>query len=305
MNKIKYLLLSLLLAVTSCSQPEDNYKLSITAPSGAPAISVADLAYNQYNDYKYNLNQEAQLLQAAFASNSEDFIIAPINLGATMYNKTGSYLLAGIVTWGNLYFASKMENFTIESMNNQDVVFFGNGTINQYVVESILKHNNITPKNIKYVGDTGTTRDQLISNEKAMVLVAEPALSAAKNKIEGITSISVQDLYAEMTNSGSYPQAGCFVRKQTVEEHKSVVDSFIVKLEESCNKTKTNTEEIAGYAEELKLGGMKPVLTKAIPNCNINFVEAIDCKAQIETLFANALNYCGGKLPDASFYYQK
>lgn len=305
MKKLKYLLLSLLFAVTSCSQPEDNYKLSIASPSGAPGIAIAEISYNYYDDYTFYANQDVQLLQTSFLNAYTDIIIAPINLGITMYNKTGSYLLAGVVTWGNLYFASRMENFTIEDMNGKDVIFFGNGTINQYVVESVLNYKNVKPKNIKYVGDTSTTRDQLINGENTIVLVAEPALSVAKSKVSNITSISVQDLYAEMTNSGSYPQAGCFVRKQTIEEHKTVVDNFIVKIEESCKKTQTNTEEIAGYAEHLKLGGTKQALVTAIPNSNINFVKAIDCQTQIETLFGNALNYCGGKLPDASFYYQK
>ena len=304
MKKIKFLLLSLLLTLTSCG-PKDDYKLTIVSPSGAPAIAIADLAYNSSEEYNFELNKDATILQASFIGNQTDVIIAPINLGATMYNKNGNYLLAAMLTWGNLYFASRIENFTLETMNDKDVVFFGQGTINQYVVESVLDYKNIEPKSITYLAATNLTQAQLISNENTIALVAEPALSVAKNKIEGITSISVQDLYAEMTNSGSYPQAGCFVRKQTIEEHKGVVDTFIKKLESSANKTAKKTEEIAGYAEELQFGGTKAVLTNAIPNCNIDFVKAVDSKTQVETLFANALNYCGGKLPDENFYYKK
>ena len=287
------------------SDIKDDYKLTIVSPSGAPAIAIADLAYNYKDQYNFELNKEATILQQSFLGNELDVIIAPINLGATMYNKNGNYQLASMLTWGNLYFASRIENFTLESMNDQDVVFFGQGTINQYVVESILEYNNIEPKSISYLGSTSLTQGQLISDENTIALVAEPALSVAKNKVQGITSISVQELYAEMTNKGSYPQAGCFIRKNTIKEHKEVVDNFIVNLENSANKTTTNTEEISGYAQELQFGGTKAVLTNAIPNCNIDFVKAIDCKTQVETLFANALNYCGGKLPDEGFYYQK
>jgi NitT/TauT family transport system substrate-binding protein len=234
-----------------------------------------------------------------------DIIFAPINLGATMYNKTGNYVLGATVTWGNLYFASRIENFTLQTMNDKDVVFFGEGTINQYVVETVLEYNNITPKSITYLGATNLTQGQLIANESVITLVAEPALSVAKSKVQGITSISVQDLYATMTNSSSYPQAGCFIRKKTIEEHKSVVDKFIKDLESSCNKVNKNTSEIAQYSEELEFGGKKAVLEKAIPNSNIKFVKAVESKQQINTLFENALKYCGGKLPDDNFYYQK
>ena len=304
MKKIKVLILALLFGLTSCGT-KDDYKLSITAPSGAPAIAIADLAYNHADEYTLNLNKDASILQASFIGNQEDIIIAPINLGATMYNKNGNYVLGAMLTWGNLYFASRINDFTLASMNDKDVVFFGQNTINQYVVESVLDHNNIEPKSITYLAATNLTQAQLIADENAIVLVAEPALSVAKNKVQGITSISVQELYSEMTNSGSYPQAGCFIRKQTIEEHKSVVDAFIKDLQTSAKKVNKNTEEVAGNAEELQFGGTKAVLTNAIPNCNINFVKAVDCKDEVNTLFANALNYCGGKLPDDSFYYQK
>ena len=304
MKKLKLLFLSLLMSITSCG-PKDEYKLTIVSPSGAPAISIADLAYNHKDEYNFVLNKTPDILQASFLGNETDIILAPINMGATMYNKTGNYVLGAMVTWGNLYFASRIENFTLETMNDKDVVFFGEGTINQYVVESILNHNDIAPKSITYLGATNLTQGQLIANKDAITLVAEPALSVAKSKVEGITSISVQDLYAEMTNSTSYPQAGCFIRKKTIEEHKSVVNNFLKDLKSSCSKTSKDVSTIAQYSEELQFGGTKAVLEKAIPNSNINYVKADDSKDKIEILFKDALKYCGGKLPDDNFYYKK
>ena len=226
-------------------------------------------------------------------------------MGATMYNKNGNYVLGATVTWGNLYFASRIENFTLSTMNDKDVVFFGEGTINQHIVDSVLSHNNIKPKSTTYLGATNLTQAQLINNEDAIVLVAEPSLSVAQSKIQGINTISVQELYKEMTNSTSYPQAGCFIRKKTIGEHKSVVDNFLKDLKSSANKATKNTTAVAYYAAELQMGGTKEVLEKAIPNCNINFVKAEDSKEQINTLFSNALSYCGGTLPNDGFYYKK
>lgn len=302
LSVLSMLLFIILLA--SCGS-KDDYKLSIIAPSGAPAIGIADIAYNQKEEYDLEINKTADVLQASFLAQDKDVIIAPINLGATMYNKTGNYVLASVLTWGNLYIASRMEDFTIQSLNGKDVTFFGQNTINQYIVEKVLKHNDVTPSNITYLADTKLTQAQLISSAESIVLVAEPVLSVAKSKVENITAISVQDLYNEMTNSGSYPQAGCFIKKSTIEEHKKVVTNFIDDLEESANKVATDTSTIAGYAEELEMGGKKAVLEKAIPNSNISYKTANDSKDQIEALFTDALSYCGGKLPDEEFYYQK
>jgi len=86
--------LSILLLITlliSCGK-KDDYKLSIVAPSGAPAIAIANIAYNQKDDYSLEINKTADVLQASFLAAEKDIIIAPINLGATMYNKNGNYV---------------------------------------------------------------------------------------------------------------------------------------------------------------------------------------------------------------------
>lgn len=299
--------LSILLLITlliSCGK-KDDYKLSIVAPSGAPAIAIANIAYNQKDDYSLEINKTADVLQASFLAAEKDIIIAPINLGATMYNKNGNYVLASVLTWGNLYIASRIEGFNIQTLNEKDVTFFGQNTINQFIVEKVLEHNNVKPSNITYLADTKLTQAQLISNPEAIALVAEPVLSVAKSKVDNITAISVQDLYNEMTNSGSYPQAACFIKKTTIEEHKKVVNNFINDLKESVDMVSSDTSTIAGYAEELEMGGAKAVLEKAIPNSNISYKTAKDSKEQIEALFTDALKYCGGKLPNEEFYYQK
>lgn len=287
---------------------KDNYKLSVISPSGAPGIAIAEMATNNTESYEFSLNKTPDVLKSSFLAAKEDIIIAPVNLGATMYNNTGKYVLASVLTWGNLYIASRIENFTLDMIDEvEEVIFFGKTTINQYIVEKVLAYNDVLPSNITYLESTQLTQAQLIAKDNVVVLIAEPALSVAKTKTSNITAISVQDLYAEMSGGSSYPQAGCFVRKETIENHKGVVDDFINDLEASANKTSTNLEEIAGYAEALEMGGKKPILINAIPNCNIKFKSATNVKTQIEALFndAQALAYCGGKLPDEGFYYKK
>ncbi|MBQ9124813.1 MAG: hypothetical protein IJY14_03890 [Acholeplasmatales bacterium] len=296
--------------LVSCGKEEakDDYKLSVVSPSGAPGIAIADMATNRADRYEFSLNKTPDVLSATFLANEEDVIIAPINMGATMYNKKGQYVLASVLTWGNLYIASRIDNFTLDMIDDgNEVIFFGSGTINQYIVNKVLAYNNVTPENITFLDSTQLTQAQLIAKDNVIVLIAEPALSVAKTKVSDITAISVQDLYAEMSGGSSYPQAGCFIRKETINNHKSVVDDFINDLEASANNTSINVEEVAGYAEALEMGGKKPILINAIPNCNIEFKSASNAKTQIEALFsdAQALTYCGGKLPDEGFYYQK
>ena len=273
--------------------------MTIVGPSGAPSIAVAQLAKEEENNYEFNLGVDPTLLQSYFVNNSVDAIIAPINLGSKMYTNNKNYVLASVLTWGNLFFASSQE-FTLSDLNNNDVVFFGENTINMAVVSYILAQNNITP-NISYLGSTALTQAELL-NSNSIVLIAEPALSVAKTKKE-IYSISVEEEFKKLTNIDGFPQAGLFIRKGTINDHKSVVDEFIKKVEASANKTTTDLELVAQYSEDLALGGKKAVLIKAIPNCSIKFTKASDAKEALNT-FVNipAITSFFGVLEDG-FYY--
>lgn len=310
MKKIYTLIITLILIVlVGCSTntntsinsttSNDDYKISLISPSGAPSVAIAELAVNNKENLNITTGVDATTLQSYFVNKSYDAIIAPINLGTKMYEKNKNYSLAAVLTWGNLYFASQNE-FTLNDLNNKDVVFFGENTINMAVVKYILSTNNITP-NITYLGSTQLTQAELLKDSNTIVLIAEPALSAAKVQ-KTIYSISIQTEFEKITNIKGFLQAGLFIKKDTIKEHKNVVDDFLSLVEKSANLTKTNTSLVAEYAETLELG-KKAILTNAIPNCSINYVNASSCKADLEKFMAisNMTSFFG--VIDNEFYY--
>lgn len=301
----KILSLFLLFFIVICSScSKDEYTLTVIAPSGAPGIALANISHTYADEYSVELNKTSDVLKAAFAEGNADVIVAPVNLGASMYKASGAYQLASVITWGNLYFASQKSDFKLEDLNGADVVLFGEGTINDVIVKYVLKEKNITlGENSVYLASTQLTNQKLISDENAIVLVAEPALSTAQSKKGNITAISVQELYKEVSGSNSYPQAGCFVRMASAEEHQGVMDTFLERLEESCTLCTEKTSEIAGYAVELELGSDQSVLEKAIPNSNIQYVKASNAKADIEKVAALSPAMFGGAAPAEGFYY--
>ncbi len=305
MKKILLCMLFLIICVcfTSCKKEEkDDYRLSIISPNGAPGVALADMAHTDAEEYSFEFNKTPQALQASFVAKDVDVIIAPINLGATLYTKSPNYVLASVITWGNLFFASQKENFTIDDLKGENVTFFGEGTINDVVVQYILKNKNITA-NPAYVADTSLTSQKLVSDANAVVLIAEPSLSAAKMQKQNIQSISVQDLYKEVSGSNSYPQAGCFINVDTIVDHKKVVREFLKDLEESCRETKEDTKEVSEYAVELGLFANAKVLEAAIPNSNIQYVKAMTAKSDIEKMVAIQPKLFGGANPVDEFYY--
>lgn len=289
--------------LTSCT--EEKVKLTVIAPSGAPALSLGDLAINHTEEYSVELNKSAAALKAAFGSGEADVIVAPINLGAQMYIQNQTYQLASVLTWGNLYFASQKADFKISDLNGANVTLFGQGTINDIIVQHILSKKNITlGEKSTYLADTNLTNAELLQNENAIVLVAEPALSAAKAKKENITSISVQDLYKEVSGANSYPQAGCFIKIETASNYKKTVRAFLTDLKASADLCNEDSSKAAEYAVELEIGANAGIIASAIPNCNIQYVKASDAKKDIETMVGIKSQLFGGSNPVDEFYYE-
>lgn len=299
MKKILSLLLvSLLLACTACAE---GYTVTASAPNGAPALALATLAVENPENYTF---VAAETISAEFANQNSDFIIAPVNAGAKLY-KVGksTYKLAGVVSWGNLFIASQKENFTLEDMNGAVVTLFGENTINAAVVEYALQQNGIVPAEIQYLGSAANTQSLLLTDANAIVVTAEPALTAAKMKNAAITAYAVNDLYKAATGYEGYTQAALFVKAETIANQPEAVKAFIEAVAVSCEKASTDVEAVAKAAVDLEILPNVKVAMNAIPGCAVRFVSALEAKEQIEATANIDLSQFGGALPADDFYY--
>ena len=302
----KFLSLMMALLMLACGAavaeaPAEEYAVTVSSPSGAPGVALATLAVLDPDHYTY---VAAETISAEFINANADFIIAPVNAGAKLF-KLGksSYQLCGVVSWGNLYIASQREGFTPESMNGRKVTLFAENTINSAVVLYVLEQNGIVPSEIEYLASAANTQALLLSDPEAIVLTAEPALTAAMMKNAAITAYPVNDMYKAATGYEGYTQAGLFVRAQTVAEHPEVVEAFLAEAEAACAVC---TNDVTAAAEAAVAMGLLPnlkVAEKAIPGCSIRFVSAVEARAQVEAVAMIDLSQFGGALPVDAFYY--
>ena len=288
----------MMLACTACAE---GYAMTASAPSGAPALALATLAVQNPENYTF---VAADTISAEFARAEADFIVAPVNAGAKLY-KIGksTYKLAGVVSWGNLYIASQKENFQLADMNGAKVVLFGENTINAAVVNYALKQNGIEPASVEYLAGAAQTQALLLTDAEAIVVTAEPALTAAKMKNAAITAYAVNDLYKAATGYEGYTQAALFVKAATIENQPEAVKAFIEAVAASCEKATTDVAAVADAAVALEILPNVKVATQAIPGCAVRFVKAIDAREQIEFTANIDLSQFGGALPADDFYY--
>lgn len=281
----------------------EEYPVKVSSPNGAPALALAAIAVKNPENYTY---VAAEAIAAEFAGNKADFIIAPVNAGAKLF-KAGksSYKLAAVVTWGNLYFASQKKNFKIKDIKKSEITIFGENTINASVALDALKKNKIAPKTVNYLGSAAATQALLLSDANAIVLTAEPALTAASMKNKNITAYALNDLYKKATGFDGFAQAGLFVRAETLEAQPEAVNAFLALAEESCAKCSGDVSSVAKDAVKLEILPNVKIAESAIPNCAIRFLGAKEAKAQVEATAKIDLKQYGGALPAPEFYYEK
>ena len=301
MKIILVLAVAMSLCIAACAEGANISGLKVTAPGGAPALSLATLAAENPDSYTY---VAADTIAAAFADKEADFIIAPVNAGAKLYKAGKStYRLAAVVSWGNLYIAAQREELKAEDLNGANITLFGENTINASVVLYALKAAGIEPAEVAYLAGAADTQSLLLTDENAIVVTAEPALTAASMKNDKISAIAVNDLFKQATGEDGYTQAGLFVKAETAENQPEAVKAYLALAKEACDKCASDTEAVAEAAAALAILPNAKVALKAIPGCAIRFVAAPEAKAQVEKTAQIDLSQFGGEVPADDFYY--
>ncbi len=281
---------------------QESYKIKVSSPNGAPGIALATLAVQNPQDYTY---VAAEAISAEFASNKSDFIIAPVNAGAKLYKmKKSSYKLAAVVTWGNLYFASQRKNFKLKDIKKSELVLFGENTINSSVALYALEKNGIKPKSVRYLASAAATQNLLLTDKNAIVLTAEPVISAAKIKNAGVSSYSLLETFKKATGYDGYTQAGLFVREESIKNHESEIKDFLSKAKVSCEAISNDLPSVVKACVELKILPNAKIAENAIPNCGIKFVKATEGRKQLEYTAKIDIKQFGDELPQDDFYYE-
>ena len=299
MKRLISILVCLMMLLTFAYAEGNTYTL--VCPSGAPAVTVAKLAEQNPDLYRFI---QADLIAAEFSNKEADFIIAPINAGAKLFKAGKStYVLAAVVTQGNLVFASQRDNFTMDDIVAQKITLFGENTINASVALYVLDQKGIVPAEIEYLAAAAETQALLMTDAEAIVMTAEPAVTAAKFKNDKITSIPVTEEMNLLTGRTGYAQAGLFIKAETLEADPEGVKAYLEQVKAKIAEVSSDPEGTAKAAVALEILPNEKVATAAIPNCGITWIEAEEAKDLVAFTANIDLKQFGGEVPADEFYY--
>ena len=293
-----FVVLFSMLFITGCID-DSSKKVSVIVPTGTPSLGIANVL-NDKTLVDANIVSGSDPLIAAFTNASYDVVVAPVNLGAKLYNanENFSYILYKTIVWGNYYLVSNEEIATLESLEGKTVLVFGKNSTPDVVLRTLISAKNINV-NLEYVDDVATANSYLLSGKADIIVSAEPSLtkmSANKN----FYTLDLQKQWQQLTGSYSLPQAGIFIKKDSKDEKylKTVLDKMIESVQMAQTKPNVLIASAVSVDENLaKIG--EETLQKAIGNCNLR-VEETD-KEAIEFYFSQVIQLgigatVGGKL---------
>lgn len=326
-------------ALVGCENKDDNtgdgttpetVTVNVVVPDGSPAIAIAKLVSENPTfagyDISYTIVEGATQISAAILNNTANIAIAPLNLGATMYNKGMGVKLVTTNVQGSLYMVGKnMPAGTttaekLASLKGKVVYNIGQGATPDLTFKYILDHFGIRYEEgytaaegvvtLNYV-NTGSELIPLLKQGKAEYgIMGEPAVTKANANAGTSTVFDIQELWQEATGSATagFPQAGVFVKESLLtSEHAAFIEWFVTKLQENDEWAPANPDTVSSALTSAGSTSLAGLTSNTITACNLDTVKAVDAKAAVNTYLKVLFDFnnatVGGKMPDDAFFY--
>ena len=308
MKKTVALLLCLAMLLAFGCKKEEDAVLNVGALKGPTGMGLAYLMQELPEEYgKIELYDAPDAITGKFISGELNIAAVPINLAATLYNKTeGDVVMLAVNTLGVLYVLENGEQIrTLADLSGRTVYATGQGSTPEYVLSGLLEQAGVQDVTVAFVGEHAALAAMVAAGEADIAMLPEPNVSAVLLKNSGVRV--ALDLNAEWEQlTGNTLVQGCYIAKRSFyEAHPAAVERFLTDCAASGKRVNSDADAAAVIAQ-LGILPSEAVAEKAIPNCNIVCVTGDEMRqvasAMLQTLFAANPKSIGGALPGDSLY---
>ena len=272
--------------------------------------------------YNFSVQTDASNVTAALLNGSADIAALPTNAAANIYNKSeGGVVVLAVNTLGCLYLLTN-QNETITSFEDlRGKTVYVPAQNPTFIFTYLCKKNGLeVGKDITINSSTyaqpAALKDAVAGGLVDIAVLPEPmvtiAVNTAKNAENGPTLTTALDLTAEwnkVSAQGSLVQGCVVVRREFLESYPEAVENFLNEYKASIEYLSTDRDSAAQMIVDNGIFTSAPVAKKALPNCNVCFLDGDAMKAAMETylgiLYGIAPASIGGKLPAENFYYKR
>ncbi len=308
-----------LIMLVGCNKKAETADIRIGSLKGPTSIGLVELMEKSENgetgnNYTFTMEVAADTLITKMVQKELDIALVPANVASVLYNKTeGEIFVIDINTLGVLYMVSADDTIMeMKDLIGKTIYLTGKGTTPDFVLQYVLEENNISLSDVtlEYKSEATEVAAVLATDESAVGLLPQPFVTATTTKNEKLQTIF--DMNEEWNKlqgeDGSMMVTGVtVVRKEFLEENEGAVKNFLKDHETSVEYVKDNVDEAAELVVELGIIEKAPIAQKAIPYCNITYMDGTDMKnalsGYLSVLYEKDAKAIGGKLPSDDFYY--
>ena len=315
-------LLSLLLAVImlfGCGKTPETADVTVRVGSlkGPTSMGIVKLMKDNgtlQNNYEFTMEAGADTLLGLMVQGNLDIALVPANVAAVLYQKTeGGIKVIDINTLGVLYMVSGSgEVSQISDLEGKTIYLTGKGTTPDYVLQYLLAQAGVSLENVtlEYKSEASEVVAVLAENPDAIGLLPQPFVTVACMQNEALTV--VMDLTEQWNllqgDSGSQMLTGVtVVRREFLDEHPQQVKAFMDEHKDAAAYTAEDVAGAAALVAEYGIIEKAPVAEKAIPKCNITYIDGQEMKTALsgylQVLYEQDATAVGGQMPDDGFYY--
>jgi NitT/TauT family transport system substrate-binding protein len=300
--------------------PAEKTDVSVAALIGPTGMGLVSLMDKQdrgeaENNYSFILSGTPDNIVAKITSGEADIAAVPVNLAPTLYNKTnGQVQLLAINTLGVLYVVENGDTVnSVSDLAGKTLYASGQAATPEYILNFILTQNGIDPADgltVEYKADHSELASLVTAGQADLAMLPEPFVTTVTQKNPDVrVALDLTEEWDKIEgNNGSTLIMGVMiVRRDFAEQNPEALSAFINEYKASTEYVNSNIPEAAALIEQYGIMASAALAEKAIPNCNIVYIDGQQMIDQIapfyQILFDSNPKSIGGALPDDAFYY--
>lgn len=296
------------------SEPVNMRIAGLKGPTSIGMIQVMEKndSGESANDYTFTVAGAADEITPLIIKGELDIAAVPANLASVLYNRTeGEIQVLAVNTLGVLYIVERGEAVTsLEDLRGKTIYATGKGSTPEYNLRYLLTSAGLDPdKDVTIEWKTEPSEVVAIMSEEpgSIAMMPQPYVTSARGQIEDLrVAVDLTAVWDELDTGSAMVTGVVLARREFVEQYPEQIDAFLNEYKESAEFVNANVAEAAQLVEKFDII-KAAVAEKAIPYCNICFMQGSEMRSALEgyleVLFEQNLESVGGALPGADFYY--
>ena len=321
MKRIAALFLALLLVLNCAVALGEANIAALKGPTAMGLVQLMDRADNgdlKDAGYSFTIAASADEITPQLVQGNLDIACVPANLASVLYNNTqGEIQVLAVNTLGVIYIVESGDTVqSVEDLRGRTIYASGKGATPEYALNYILSANGIDPEKdvtIEWKSEHAECLSALMAEENAIAMLPQPFVTTAQMKSENIrVALDLTQEWDKLQDGSDTASAlltGVVIARKTfVEENPQVVSDFMDAYAASVEWVNANTADAAALIGSYDIVAAQ-VAEKALPACNIVFIEGAEMKEKLSGYLAVLLDQnpksVGGQLPGDDFYFQR